>query len=340
MEAEEVSIRILSRSDIERAVSAREAVDAMRVAFGEVSAGQAVVPVRGHVESRRGITLLMPAFLGGSGGLGAKIVSVFPGNVAADQPMIQGAVIVMNVETGRVRALLDGASLTEIRTAAGSGLATELLGDPAADVLAAFGAGAQGRAHIELLAACRPLREIRIVSVPPEGAESLAAELTERASSLVPPEGGAPPRIRAAATPAEALDGAGLVVTATTSETPVFSPEHLESGAHINAIGAFQPHTREIPEEIVTRARVIVDQREAIWEEAGDLIIPVEAGIVGRDVIDAELGEIVNGQAPGGRGDHDFTLFKSVGNAAQDVAIAEAALSKAEDLGLGSVVPF
>ena len=335
-----MTIRVLARSDIQQAVTARTAVDAMRVAFGEVSGGQAVVPVRGHVESRRGITLLMPAFLGGSGGLGAKIVSVFPGNISVGKPMIQGAVIVMDVESGRVRALLDGASLTEIRTAAGSGLATELLADPAADVLAAFGAGAQGRAHIELLAACRPLREIRIVSVPPEGAEELAAALTARAESLVPPEGGAPPRIRAAATPAEALDGADLVVTATTSETPVFSPELLEPGAHINAIGAFQPHTREIPEEVVTRSRVIVDQREAIWEEAGDLIIPVEKGVVGRDVIDAELGEIVNGQAPGGRGDHDFTLFKSVGNAAQDVAIAEAALSRAEALGLGSVVPF
>jgi len=335
-----VTIRILPRSDIERAVTAPDAVNAMRVAFGEVSGGQAVVPVRGHVESRHGITLLMPAFLGGSGGLGAKIVSVFPGNVSAGQPPIQGAIILLDAETGGPRALLDGTSLTEIRTAAGSGLATELLADPAAEVLAVFGAGAQGRAHIELLAACRPLREIRIVSVPPEGAVELAAALTERAASLVPPEGGGPPRIRAAATPAEALDGADLVVTATTSETPVFSPEHLEPGAHINAIGAFQPHTREIPEEIVARARVIVDQREAIWEEAGDLIIPVEKGIVGRDVIDAELGEIVNGRAPVGRGDHDCTLFKSVGSAAQDVAIAEAALSRAEDIGLGSVVPF
>lgn len=335
-----MTIRILSRSDIERAVTAQDAVNAMRVAFGEVSGGQAVVPVRGHVESRHGITLLMPAFLGGSRGLGAKIVSVFPENVSAGQPPIQGAIILLDAETGRTRALLDGTSLTEIRTAAGSGLATELLADPAAEVLAVFGAGAQGRAHIELLAACRRLSEIRIVSVPPEGAEELAVALTARASSLVPPEGGSPPRIRAAATPAEALDGAGLVVTATTSETPVFSPEHLEPGAHINAIGAFQPHTREIPEAIIARARVIVDQREAIWEEAGDLIIPVEKGIVGRDVIDAELGEIVNGQAPGGCGGRDFTLFKSVGNAAQDVAIAEAALRRAEDLGLGSVVPF
>ena len=335
-----MEIRILSRRDIERAVTAKTAVDAMRVAFGELSGGQAVVPVRGHLESRRGITLLMPAFLDGSGGLGAKIVSVFSGNVSTGQPPIQGAIILLDAETGGTRALLDGTSLTEIRTAAGSGLATELLADPAADVLAVFGAGAQGRAHIELLAACRPLREIRIVSVPPEGAEELAAALTARAASLVPPGGGTPPRIRAAATPAEALDGASLVVTATTSETPVFSAELLEPGAHINAIGAFQPHTREVLEEIVARARVIVDQREAIWEEAGDLIIPVEKGIVGRDVIDAALGEIVNGQSPGGRGDHDFTLFKSVGNAAQDVAIAEAALSRAEELGLGAVVPF
>ena len=338
--SEQAGIRVLSRADVRRAATAKMAVDAMRVAFGELSGGQAAVPVRGQLESRRGITLLMPAFLAGSGGLGAKIVSVFPGNLDAGQPMIQGAVIVMDVETGRVRALLDGASLTEIRTAAGSGLATEVLADPAADVLAVFGAGAQGRAHIELLAACRPLREIRIVSVPPDGAESLAVALREGAAALAPPRGGRPPRIRAAATPAEALEGAGLVVTATTSETPVFSPELLEPGAHINAIGAFQPHTREIPEEIVSRARVIVDQREAIWEEAGDLIIPVERGVVGREVIDAELGEIVNGDAPGGRGDFDYSLFKSVGNAAQDVAIAEAVLARAEEGDLGSVVPF
>ena len=335
-----MTIRVLSRDDIERAVDAAAAVDAMRVAFGELSAGRAVVPVRGHVESARGLTLLMPAFLGASRALGAKIVSVFPDNAAAGEPPIQGAVILLDAETGRARALLDGTSLTEIRTAAGSGLATELLADPAADILAVFGAGAQGRAHIELLAARRSLREIRIVSLPPEEAEALAAALTDRAETLVPPDGGDPPRIRAAATPAEALDGAGLVVTATTSETPVFSPEFLGPGTHVNAIGAFRPHTREIPGEIVTRARVVVDQREAAWEEAGDLIIPVEEGLVGRDVIHAELGEIVNGDAAGGRFGFDFSLFKSVGSAAQDVAIAEAALARAEALDLGSVVPF
>ncbi|WP_419948027.1 ornithine cyclodeaminase family protein [Candidatus Palauibacter sp.] len=335
-----MSIRVLSRSDIEGAVDAAAAVDAMRVAFGELSAGRAVVPVRGQIESAHGITLIMPAFLGASGGLGAKIVSVFPDNPSLGEPPIQGAVILLDAETGRARALLDGTSLTEIRTAAGSGLATELLADPGADVLAVFGAGAQGRAHIELLAATRPLREIRIVSVPPEGAEELAAALTKRAHTLVPADGGPTPRVRAAATPAEALEGAKLVVTATTSETPVFSPEHLEPGAHVNAIGAFQPHTREIPGEIVARARVVVDQAEAIWEEAGDLIIPVEEGLVGRDVIHAELGEIVNGDAAGGRAGFEFTLFESVGNAAQDVAIAETALARAQALGLGTAVPF
>ena len=333
-------IRVLSRADIETAVDAAAAVDAMRVAFGELSAGRAVVPVRGHVESARGITLLMPAFLGASGGLGAKIVSVFPDNRAAGQPPIQGAVLLLDAETGRVRALLDGTSLTEIRTAAGSGLATELLADPAADVLAVFGGGAQGRAHIELIAARRALREIRILSVPPRDARELAAALADRAETLVPPAGADPPQVREAATPAEALEGATLVVTATTSETPVFAPEDLEPGAHVNAIGAFQPHTREIPGGIVTRARVVVDQREAIWEEAGDLIIPVEEGLVGRDVIHAELGEIVNGDAAEGRAGFDFTLFKSVGNAAQDVAIAEAALARAEARDLGAVVPF
>ncbi len=336
-----MEIRVLSTADVERALDAEVAVDAMRTAFEELSDGRAVVPVRGHIESESGLTLLMPAFLGGARILGAKIVSVFPDNAASGEPPIQGAVILLDAATGRARALLDGTRLTEIRTAAGSGLATELLADPMADVLAVFGAGAQGRAHIELLAATRRLTEVRIVSRSRSSAEALAARLSGTVGSRVPEgQSGAPPIIRAVADPAEALDGAGLVVTATTSTRPVFVHTDLEPGAHVNAVGSYRPEMQEIDAGVVTRARVIVDQREAAWEEAGDLIIPVEAGLVAKDVIDAELGEIVSGKAAKGRGDFEFTLFKSVGNAAQDVAIAEAALVRAQELGLGVLVPF
>ena len=336
-----MEIRILSASDIRRALTARDAVDAMRSAFSELSGGTATVPVRSHIESAHGRTLLMPAFLGRRVALGAKIVSIFADNRSRGEPPIQGVVLLLDAQTGRARALLDGASLTGMRTAAGSALATGLLAGSTADVLAVFGAGAQGRSHVELLARTRRLREVRIVSRSGATAERLAERLSEVADSLTPAgDPGSPPVIRAVRDPAAALDGAHLVVTATSSTSPVFDAGDLAPGAHVNAVGSYRRDMQEVDADVVRRARVVVDQREAAWQEAGDLIIPVESGLVGRDVIDAELGEIVNGKAPEGRGDHDYTLFKSVGNAAQDVAIAAAALARAEAAGLGVLASF
>ena len=336
-----MEIRVLCAADIRRAITVGDAVDAMRTAFGELSAGTATVPVRSHRESTRGLMLVMPAVLGKHRMLGTKVVSVFPGNPARGEPAVQGAVLLLDAESGRTRALLDGASLTEIRTAAGSALATALLAPADADILAVFGAGAQGRSHIELLARTRRLREVRIVSRSGTSAERLAARLSEAADTLVPEhDPGPPPVLRALRDPAAALDGARLVVTATSSNRPVFDARDLEPGAHVNAVGSYRPDMQELDADVVRRARVVVDQREAAWAEAGDLVVPLEAGLIDRDIVDAELGEIVNGDAPEGRGDHDFTVFKSVGNAAQDIAIAQAALACAERADLGILAPF
>lgn len=333
-----MTIRVLSSSDIDEALTAADAVEAMRAAFGEISAGTATVPVRGRLESARGVTLLMPAFLGRSPALGAKIVSVFPNN--RDHPAISGAVLLLDADTGRPRALLDGTRLTAIRTAAGSALSTELLAAPEADVLAVFGAGTQGHSHIELISATRPLREIRICARSLESAARLAADVVANLPLLPPSSQAERPRVRPVETPSEAVDGASIVVAATTSRTPVFDGRELRPGAHVCGVGSFTPAMQEVDLATVRRARVVVDQREAAWEEAGDLIVPREAGDIGEDVIDAELGEIVNGTAPAGRDGRDLTFFKSVGNAAQDVAISETALRLAETRGLGAVVPF
>ncbi|MDE2905965.1 MAG: ornithine cyclodeaminase [Acidobacteriota bacterium] len=336
-----MEIRILSATDIRRALTARDAVDAMRIAFGELSAGTATVPVRSHLESARGLMLVMPAVLGNHGALGTKVVSVFPDNPSRGAPMVQGAVLLLDAETGRARALLDGASLTAVRTAAGSALATELLAPRDADTLAVFGAGPQGRSHVELLARTRRLREVRIVSRSETSAERLAARLSEVAETLTPElDPGPSPVVRVVRDSAEALDGARLVVTATSSSSPVFDARDLAPGAHVNAVGSYRPDMQEIDPDVLRRARVVVDQREAAWQEAGDLVIPLESGLIGSDAVDAELGEIVNGKAPPGPGDRDCTLFKSVGNAAQDIALAAAALAGAERADLGVVVPL
>lgn len=328
-----MQIRILSATDLDAALDMETAIETMRTAFGRLSAGEATVPPRGRLESPRGTTLLMPASLPASGALGAKIVSVFPGNAERGLAAVTGAVLLLDGETGLPRALLDGTFLTAQRTAAGSALATRLLAPEDASVLTVFGAGAQARAHVDGLRAVRRIREVRIVSRTVESAEELAAELSGRFRAELEP-----PDVRVFEDRRAALHGADLVVTATTSAEPVFDGGNLEAGAHVNAIGAYRPEAREVDDDVVLRARVVVDSREAAWEEAGDLLIPLRRGTIDRSHVAAELGEIVNGDRPTGPDGHEITLFKSVGNAVQDVALARAALTLAESQGLGETV--
>lgn len=325
-------IRILSAADLDAALDVPTAIEAMSAAFGQLSRGEAVVPPRGRLESRRGTTLVMPAYLPASGALGAKVVSVFAGNRERDLPAVTGAVLLLDDETGVPRALLDGTFLTAQRTAAGSALATRLLAAEDASVLTVFGAGAQARAHVDALRAVRPIREIRIVARTSGSAAELVAELSGRFRAEFDPPGVAAFDDRRAA-----LRGADLVVTATTSPEPVFVGSDLGAGAHVNAVGAYRPDTREVDDEVVRRARIVVDSREAAWAEAGDLLIPHGKGTIDRSRV-AELGEIVNGDRPPGREGHEITLFKSVGNAAQDLALARSALVLAESQGLGTTV--
>lgn len=279
---------VLSRSDIDRALTMPEAIDAMRSAFSQLSSGKATVPVRGVVESPRGVTLTMPGYLAGSHSLAVKIVSVFE--------RIHGAVLVLNPETGQAEALLEGASLTAWRTGAASGLATELMAKPDARVLVIFGAGAQAPRQIEAVRAVRPIEEVRTVR-----------------------RGGA-----------FSLTDADVIVTATPAGAPLFPYSSLPPRVHINAIGSFRHDMRELDDETMRHAAVVVDQREGALAEAGELI---HSGCE----IHAELGELVD-KTKSLPTDRPITVFKSVGNAAQDAAIAQLILKKARALGLGQEV--
>jgi len=295
-----------------------DAIETMSRAFGQLSAGQAEMPSRTALESGGGVSLFMPARLRGAGERGVKVVSVFGGNRARGLPAINGAVLMLDDETGAPQALVDAGELTAIRTAAAAGLAARMLSRPESRVLAVFGAGAQAVRHVEAIRAVRPIEEVRIVSKGGESARRLASSL----------EGVAATALQA---PAEkALDGADVVVAVTTSRTPVFDGSALSAGTHVSGGGSFAPDAQEIGPEVVARARVVVEDRAAAMNEAGDLIVPVRQGVVPEDVIDADLGEIVNGTALRGAAGRELTFFKSVGVAVQDVAIAAEVLRRAE----------
>ena len=320
-----MNVRIISRAEILSLITMPDAIDAMARAFGQLSADKVEMPVRVALTTGGGISLFMPARLGASGERGAKVVSLFSGNRARGLPSINGVILMIDDETGLPLALMDAGELTAIRTAAAAGLAARLLSRPESRVLAIFGAGVQAPRQIEAMRAVRPIEEVRVVSQSGDSARRLASSL----------EG---VDARGVADPGVAVDGADIIVAVTTSGTPVFDGSRLPAGTHVSGSGSFMPHMREVGSEVVVRARVVVEEREAVLEEAGDLVIPIGEGLVTADVIDADLGEIVNGEAPEGNGGRELTFFKSVGTAVQDVAIGAEVLRRAEAEGVGRVM--
>jgi len=317
-----MKIRIISGNDVKKAVKMSEAIKAVKQAYLQLSASQAKVPLRSHIEIEKeeAVSLFMPAYLSQSKSLGIKIVTVFPKNKEKKLPTILATIIALSAETGRPLAVIEGSYLTALRTGAASGVATDLLARQNAEEAAFFGAGAQTRTQIEAVLTVRSLREIWIFDIDRERANKLAEEV--RRSKVA--EGTA---VRVAGSPSQAVQEADIICTATTSYQPVFDDASLKSGVHINGIGSYTPQMQEIPEETVVRSKVVVDSFQASLAEAGDLIIPIKKGLLRKNDIYGEIGEIAAGKITGRESDEEITFFKSVGVAVQDVAVAELVLS-------------
>ena len=297
----------------------------MRGAFTALSAGRATVPIRLGLETGDGVSLFMPALLKDEGQAGAKMVSVNPGNLEKGLPAIHAVVLVIDPETGIPTALMDGTWLTALRTGAVGGLAADLLAREDSRCVALFGAGVQARTQLEAVRCVRPIEEVRVVARSMESARSLCDELEGVTATVV-------------MDPAETLRGADIVIAATSSVTPVFRGEDVEPGTHVTGVGSYTTDMREVDTALIQRARVIVDQREAILEEAGDIVGPIRDGDVDESVMAAEIGEVASGTSPGRTSADQITYFKSVGNAVQDVAVAARILEAAETHGYGVVV--
>jgi ornithine cyclodeaminase/alanine dehydrogenase-like protein (mu-crystallin family) len=305
-----------------------EAIDAVRRGFIALSSGQTTVPVRTSLPlADDGVALTMPAALIGGAYFSVKVVSVVPGNPARGLPLVPAAVLLGDARTGMPVALMDGATLTALRTGAAGGVALAALARPESAVAALFGAGAQARTQLAAATAVLGdrLREVRIVARDPAHAAALAEAATKDGSTR-----GA--RVRTAS-PDDAVRGADIVITATSSATPVFAGRLLGDGAHITAVGSFRPAMRELDDDAMRGARIVVDQREAALAEAGEL-----QGLQNEDVV--EIGEILAGRAPGRRSASERTIFKSVGNAIQDLVVASRAYERALELGIGEVVAW
>ncbi len=331
---------VLSKTDIYRVLDWKEAVEAVGGAFAALSTGRAAVPLRTFfsIPGQEAVTLLMPGAIQAdptkpeASQLAVKLVSIYNRNPARGLPLILGLVTLFEADTGRPLAVMDGATVTAIRTGAASGVATDHLANPTARFLALFGTGAQAETQLKAIAAMRAatLEEIRVVGRD--------ADKTARFAERLKAETGY--NVRAVRDVGEALAEAEIVATASSSYTPLFADSQLAAGVHINGVGSYQHTMREVPGETVARARLVVDAREAALAEAGDVLIPIEEGLFEADHIYAELGEVVAGLKPGreGFGLDEISFFKSVGNAAQDVAMADYLYRKARQLGIGTEV--
>jgi len=322
----------LTRDDVRRLVPMTDAIALMKQAFAELSAGRTDSPLRTviPIPGAEGDALFMPGSVPAMNALGIKIVSVFKQNPARGLPVIHALVCLIDSETGQPLAIMDGTYLTALRTGAVSGAATDLLARPESEVLVAIGSGAQGATQIAAVCAVRPIKRVIAVDVNQEALDRFRATMERDWPEIA--------GLVEVSTDAKCVDQADVICTATTSRTPVFDDRDVQPGTHVNAVGAYTPEMQELPAALVARATTVVDAVDAALAEAGDLIIPLRDGVVEREHFSRELGMLVAGTATGRTRADEVTLFKSVGNAVQDVAVARAAVDRARAESAGTTI--
>jgi len=327
---------ILTADDVRKALPMNEAIEAMKKAYASLSNGTTIVPLRTRlpIPNSEALSLFMPAFVNSQDGnaLAIKVVSLFPTNPARGLAYIQAAVLVFDSETGRAIALLEGNSLTAIRTGAAGGAAIDLLARKDSKVVAVFGAGAQGRTQLEAACTARKIDAAFIFNADKEKAKSFSEEM--KSKNMITKD------IRVASNAKEAIENADIICTATTSTKPVFNDKDLKAGTHISAVGSYTPEMQEVPAETLQRAKIFVDSRTASLQEAGDLIQPMRAGLFDESHIYGELGELILGKISGRQSQEEITYFKSVGIAVQDAMAAQVALNNAHKMSIGTEVDF
>lgn len=307
-------------------------IERMERALAALARGEAQLPLRSilWLPGKTGALGLMPAAITPDKVLGVKVISFFHGNEGTELDTHQGAVLLFEAERGRLLAIIDATSITAIRTAAVSGVATKLLARDDAGDLALIGSGVQARTHLEAVMQVRKVRRVRVASQSFDRAKRFAERETRRRGVTVEP----------VSTVREAVLGADIICTTTSAREPILEGAWLSPGAHVNAVGSSVPSARELDTAAVVRSRLYVDRRESTLNEAGDFLTPKKEGAIGDDHIVGEIGEVLTGKAPGRRTMDEITLFKSLGLAVEDVASAEHIFEEARRTGTGRFLPF
>ncbi|HEX5070001.1 MAG TPA: hypothetical protein VFV78_07265 [Vicinamibacterales bacterium] len=318
---------LLTERDVRAVLPMPDLIAAMEGALDQFSAGAVRQPVRSVIEvgNDRAFFGIMPAAMSHPPAVGAKLVTVFERNHERHLPSHLATVVLLDHETGALRAVLDGRYITEARTGAVSAVSVKHLSRPDAHVLAVIGSGVQARSHVDAIRHVRAVTQVRAWSPRAEHRDAFIGHVQDVLGLPAYPASGA----------ADAVRGADIIVLATSSRTPVIEDADIAPGAHIAAVGACRPDQREMPTPLIVRARVCVDSRAAAHKEAGDLLIPLGEGAIGSGHFDLELGDVIAGRAPGRSHPGEVTVFKSLGLAVEDMVAADLAVTRAHSIGLG-----
>ena len=297
-------------------VNMNEAIHSMKSAFIQLSNGNAIVPARLSLDlpDNHATSLIMPAYAIGNPYYCVKVVSINYSNPMKDLPLIHGAIQVFDASDGKHIATFEGGSITAIRTAAASGLATELLAKKEATICAIFGTGTQASSHIKAMMEVRKIHKFIVFSRTKKNAEIFCNKHSKK--------------IKCEIGSLQTLKEADIICTTTPSKSPLIEFYDIKSNCHLNIIGSHKPEMREISSDIVTQSKIIVDHIDSCKKQAGDLIIPMKEGNWSFDKIHGELGQIANGELTIKGSLNQTTLFKSVGNAIQDLAMVNLLMKK------------
>lgn len=322
---------ILNQNDVASVLNMKDCIQVVENAFLEFEHGSAIQPLRTNITTEKGISLIMPAYLGGMNAIACKVVTVFKDNPKDyGMPVILGKVLLLDANTGDVVCIMDGGYLTAVRTGAASGVATKYLAQDKENMsLGIIGTGVQAKMQMEAIAEIRRIKKVFIYDIDEIVAKNFVKEIASQFNFEI-----------IMAQNADEVLQADIICTATSSTIPVFDGNLVRSGTHINAIGSHTPNARELDSSIVIKAKFIGDSKEACFKEAGDFMIPLKNKEISENHFYAELGEIISGKKAGRESDQEITIFKSNGLAIQDVAAAKLIYDKALEKGIGIEVDF
>ena len=322
---------LLSREDIKKVFTIKDAIEADKKAFRYVVEGKCEIPLRTNIQAPKydGCFLFMPAYLEEMDTASLKIINIFPHNIDNGIPSSPAQVLLIDGKTGLVTAVLDGTYVTQLRTGAASGAAFDVLAKKDCRIGALIGTGGQAPTQLEAMLAARTLQEVRVYDMNPERtkafAEIMQEELKDYGARIVP-----------AASSDEAIDEADLIITVTPSSKPVFDGTKVKAGATISCVGAYQHHMQEMDPAILPRAsKIYFDSRGAVLSESGDILIPLEEGIITEKDFTGDLGDVLLGKVVGRENDDEIIVFETVGVAAQDLVAAKEIYEKAVKAGVG-----